>query len=112
MVSVTRLLAFFKKPDGPIGMLVGGFLVAMALFSWAGPKYQEIHSYINKVPVHTKKISEIKRQQQKFEKRFKQVEGSQDKLEDNQLLLICTSPYIGDSWKQKKNCSDRLGGKQ
>lgn len=80
--------------------------MAIALGAWFNPYYEQWQQIQTKVPVHSKKIAEIERQQTKFEKRFKQMEKSQDSLQENQLLLICTSPNIGESWKQRKKCGE------
>lgn len=102
--TAIRVYDFFKKPDGPVGMLVGGFIVAIALFTWLNPYYNEIQRVTSKVPIHTQKISDLEKKQDKFEDRFEQVEKSQEDLRENQLLLLCSSPYVGESWKQRKKC--------
>lgn len=108
MVQALTITEFFGDPKGPIGMLIGGVVIALTVAGFFLP-YYELPS---KVQHNTQKIKELKQQQENFKLRFKQIEGRLESLNDNQLLLVCNSPNIGHQYKQSRDCAKRYPGSE
>lgn len=98
--TALTLAEFFQDPKGPIGVIIGGMVVTLTLVAFLFPYYP----LPEKVTKNTQRIKELERKQKAFDVRFNQIEGRLNEINDNQLLLVCNSPYVGDQYKQSRRC--------
>lgn len=101
MVSI-RIGEFFDDPKGPVGMLIGGVMVAIATFGMISPYW----NLPDKVQSNTGAIKKNQSKLADHEDRLNDVEEYQDQAADDRKIIICNAPFIGESWKQKKNCEE------
>lgn len=108
-METTRIMHFLNNPEGPIGMLLGGIIVALGFYGVVHRYYElpeKVNNNIERIQNVRASTNENDEDIEDLSRRMDELRGSLKDVNDNQRLVICNAPFIGESWKQKKDCKE------